>query len=185
MRRDKFCCLIKNGVHGKNKVIHGLSSCIVQKFNGYELMIKSLQHKEKKHFEQVDIVYEPVIDESTIKCFVMDSLHLTFRSYKDKKQKGDYRLLHPVARQCYYCDNYLTCSKNEFIKRINKYMSTEGIIYKFKTTKLFLFKIILSIWGMFLSLFTLTLKLRLEIMFFTIQKCLSSAIVKFAHFIRA
>ena len=123
----------------KNKVIRGLSSCVVQKFNGYELMIKSLQHKEKKHFEQVDIVYEPVIDESSIKSFVMDSLHLTFRSYKDKKQKGDYRLLHLVARQCYYCDNYLSCSKNEFIKHVKKCTSIEGIIYKFKNNEIISF----------------------------------------------
>ena len=112
-RRDKFRYLIKEGVHGKNKVIRGLSSCVVKKFNGYEIMKKSLQHKEKKHFEPVDIVYE-----SVIKCFFTDNLHLAFRSYIDKKQKGYYRLLHPPARQCYYCDNYFTCSKNEFSKHV-------------------------------------------------------------------
>ena len=83
-------------------------------------MKKSLQHEEKKYFEPVDIVYELVIDDSAIKCFLTDSLHLAFRSYVDKKQKGGYRLLHLATRQCYYCDNYFTCSKNEFLKHVKK-----------------------------------------------------------------
>ena len=81
-RRDKFRYLIKKGVHGKNKVIRGLSSCVVKKFNGYEIMKKSLQHKEKKDSDPVHIVYE-----SVIKCFFTDSLHLAFRSYIDKNKK--------------------------------------------------------------------------------------------------
>ena len=71
----------------------------MQKFSGYEIMKNDLQYKEKKHFEPIDIVYEPVIDDSAIKCFFTDSLHLAFRSYIDKKCKGDYRLFHPTARQ--------------------------------------------------------------------------------------
>ena len=40
--------MIKKGVHGKNKVISGLSSCVIQKFSGYEIMENFLQHKEKR-----------------------------------------------------------------------------------------------------------------------------------------
>ena len=57
-RRDKCRYLIKKGVHGKNKVISGLSSCVMQKFSGFEIMKNDLQYKEKKHFEPTDIVYD-------------------------------------------------------------------------------------------------------------------------------
>ena len=86
-RRDKFRYQIKNGVHGKNKVIRGLSACVTQKFNSYEISKKSLQKSEKNHFKTLDIVYEPVMNDSPIKCFYTDSLHLVFRSYVDKKKK--------------------------------------------------------------------------------------------------
>lgn len=74
-------------MHGKNKVIRGLSACVTQKFNSYEIIKKSLQKSEKNHFKTLDIVYEPVMNDSPIKCFYTDSLHLVFRSYVDKKKK--------------------------------------------------------------------------------------------------
>lgn len=107
-------------MHGKNKVIRGLSACVTQKFNSYEIIKKSLQKSEKNHFKTLNIVYEPVMNDSLIKCFYTDSLHLVFRSYVDKKKKknGEYRLYNPAARQCYYCDNYFAYSKNEFSKHV-------------------------------------------------------------------
>lgn len=49
---DKFHYLIKikKSVHGKNKVLRDLSSCVMQNFNGYEIMKNVLQYKEKKAF---------------------------------------------------------------------------------------------------------------------------------------
>ena len=41
-----------------------LSSCIVQKFNGYELLRNNLNSFEKKDFIPLDIVYEPTLDEN-------------------------------------------------------------------------------------------------------------------------
>ena len=93
--------------------------------------------KKKKHFEPINIVYEPLIDDGAIKFFFTDSLKLAFRSYIGKKHKGDYRLFHPTARQCYYCDNYLICSKNEFLKHVKKCTSIEGIICKFEKNYFF------------------------------------------------
>ena len=69
-----------------------------------------------------------------------DSLHLGFRNYFDKNPKGDYRLLHPATRHFYYCDNYFTCSENEFLKHLQKCMSIEEIIYKFENNKIISFQ---------------------------------------------
>lgn len=125
--------MIKKGVHGKNKVISGLSSCVIQKFSGYEIMENSLQHKEKRFLQLVTIAYEPVINDSAIKCFFTDSLHLAFRSCTE------YKILHPATRQCYYCDNYFSCSKSEILKHVKRCTSIEGIIYKFGNNKIISF----------------------------------------------
>lgn len=47
---------------------------------------KKLKKKEEKHIEPLEVVSEPVMDNSAIKCFFTDSLHLIFRSYVDKKK---------------------------------------------------------------------------------------------------
>ena len=47
---------------------------------------KKLKKKEEKHIEPLEVVSESVMDNSTIKCFFTDSLHLIFRSYVDKKK---------------------------------------------------------------------------------------------------
>ena len=38
-RRDKFRFLIKKDVTGKNKMLRDLSSCIIRKFNGFEITL--------------------------------------------------------------------------------------------------------------------------------------------------
>ena len=66
-------------------MIQGLSTCVIQQINGYEIVKKNTFKKGKKQFEPLDIVYEPVLDESPIKCFFTNDLHLAFRSYIGKK----------------------------------------------------------------------------------------------------
>ena len=40
-----------------------LSACVVQKFNGYEILKIQLKGIEKRNYKLIDIIYEPVIDE--------------------------------------------------------------------------------------------------------------------------
>ena len=40
-----------------------LSACIIQKFNGYELLKNHLNSIERRDFIPLDIVYEPTLDE--------------------------------------------------------------------------------------------------------------------------
>lgn len=47
-RRDKFRYLIKKGAFGDNKTGLDLSSSVIEKFNGYEILKRGLRNKEKK-----------------------------------------------------------------------------------------------------------------------------------------
>ena len=48
-RGDKFrYYLIKKELHGKNNVIWGLSACVTEKFNGYEITKENLQKGKKR-----------------------------------------------------------------------------------------------------------------------------------------
>ena len=63
-RRNKFRYQLKQNLKDKNKMKRELSSCIIQKFNGYELLRNNLNSFEKKDFIPLDIVYEPTLDEN-------------------------------------------------------------------------------------------------------------------------
>ena len=61
-RRNKFGYQLRRKLKTKNEMQRELSSCTIQKFNGYELIRNKLQHKEISHFTPIDIVYEPILD---------------------------------------------------------------------------------------------------------------------------
>ena len=90
--RQKICFLEYismcdgKGIKGKNNVQRDLSACVVQKFNGYEILKIQLKGIEKWNHEPIDIIYEPVNDEIHIQCFFTDDLHLAYRSYYSKKK---------------------------------------------------------------------------------------------------
>ena len=47
-----------------------LSACVIQKFNGYDLLRANLKYSEKKNHLPIDIVYEPTLNtEKPIECF--------------------------------------------------------------------------------------------------------------------
>ena len=62
-RRDDFRFQIKKKVEGKNQVTRNLSSCVLEKFNGYNIIKHQLARKEKKGFSAIEVVYESIYDE--------------------------------------------------------------------------------------------------------------------------
>ena len=138
-RRDKFKYLVKKRVHRQNKVIRGLLVCIIQKFNGYDVIKKSLEKKEKKDFEPPNIVYEPIMDNSRIKCFYTDKSYIAFRGFIDRKKRESIgsNILQPGS---FATGNYFNCSKNEFMKHRKRWTSREGIVYSFENDKIISFQ---------------------------------------------
>ena len=131
-RRDKFCHLIKKRCSWKDKVIRGLFSCVVQTFNGYEITGKKSAAERKKGFWIHRYCLWARDRWQRYQVFFHEQ-YSAFKSYIDKKCRGDYRLLHPDTRQCYYCDNYFACSKNEFLKHVK---NAPAKFTSLKTTKL-------------------------------------------------
>ena len=62
-----------------------LSACVIQKFNGYDLLRSNLKYSEKKNLLPIDIAYEPTLNtEKPIECFLGDEIHLEFNTSYDK-----------------------------------------------------------------------------------------------------
>ena len=105
-RRDKFRYLIKKGVSGKNNVVRDFPSCLIQKFNRYEISRHQLKRQQKCFLELIDIVYKPVKDDGAIACFFTSTLHLAFRYYFSRKLKNNQFISNLTTRKCYYCSHF-------------------------------------------------------------------------------
>ena len=69
-RRNKFRYQLKQKLKSKNEMRTELSACVIQKFNGYDLLRSNLQYNEETNLVPIDITYEPTLDVSKpILCF--------------------------------------------------------------------------------------------------------------------
>ena len=65
-----------------------LSTCVMQKFNGYESLRNHLNSIERRDFIPIDIVYEPTLDEKkNIECFFAPKFFLGYCSTVEKSRK--------------------------------------------------------------------------------------------------
>ena len=87
-----------------------LSACVIQKFNGYDLLRNNLQSKEITEVLPIDIVYEPTLDVSKpILCFFAPQIYTAYQTFYEKilgnnKKKS---INSTAAKQCPYCNNFL------------------------------------------------------------------------------
>ena len=62
-RRNKFRYQLRRKLKEKNQMKRELSACVIQKFNGYELLRNHLNSREIKNFIPIDVVYEPTLND--------------------------------------------------------------------------------------------------------------------------
>ena len=120
-RRDKYRYLIKKEACGENKITRDLSSSVIEKFNRFQIIKRGLENKEKEDFCSIDIVYEPVSNKNDLLiCYFTDNIHLAFRSYISKKVKGEEEIRYDTVRQCHYCENYFSKTKEAMKKHTKR-----------------------------------------------------------------
>ena len=82
--RNKFWFLINKQPQGKIKIICNLSSCAIQKYNGYVVVKVEKKNQEKQMFEPTDIVYDPAQDfDDIIDCYFTFHYQLKFSTRFD------------------------------------------------------------------------------------------------------
>ena len=74
---DTYKFLPKKIVQRKNEVIRNLSSSVLEKFNGYEMIRNDLSYQEKAEVIPIDLVYEPIYNENVpVPCYFTSEIHL-------------------------------------------------------------------------------------------------------------
>ena len=113
-RRNKFRYQLKQNLKEKNKMKRELSSCAIQKFNGYELLRNNLNSFEKKDSIPIDIIYEPTLDENKkIECFFAPDISLAYVGYIEKIRNNEKYMESRITRQCHYCNNLFVKSEKK------------------------------------------------------------------------
>ena len=87
----------------KKKLKRNLSSSVVEKFNGYEMIRQKLQRNEKIDLTPIDISYEPSYDESIpVSCFFTDQIVLAYKCYIGRIDRGKEHVSSRTVKQCYF-----------------------------------------------------------------------------------
>ena len=114
-RRNKFRYQLSQKLNEKNRMRAELSACVIQKFNGYDLLRVNLKYSEKKDLLPIDIVYEPTLNiEKPTECFFASKIHLAFNTYYEKIVKGNKKEVNcSITKQCPYCNNFFMKSEKK------------------------------------------------------------------------
>ena len=97
-RRNKFRYQLRQKLKSKNEMRAELSACVIQKFNGYDLLRTEMNRNEKKNLVPLDIVYEPTLDKSKpIYCYFAPKICLAFQTCYDRFTRGTKKLIYSSA----------------------------------------------------------------------------------------
>ena len=99
--KDKFRYLIKEDSQKKN-VMRNLSSCMTERFNGFNIVKLELDRELKREMSPMDILYKPVRKQVNVDCFFTTEINLAYRT---SLSEGE-RIRHGMAFQCFYYSNY-------------------------------------------------------------------------------
>ena len=131
-RRNKFRYQLRQKLKEKNQMKRELSACIIQKFNGYELLRNLVNSIERKDFIPIDVVYEPTVNENKIiECFFAPKIHPGFQTTIEKSRKCGNVLNHTDVKQCHYCNNYFIKSDEKMKKHLSICSGKAGFTFSF------------------------------------------------------
>ena len=128
-RRNKYRYQLRKKLRSKNEIHSEISSCALQKFNGYEFLREELKHYERKNLILLDIVYEsPRNTKTLIYCFFTAEI---YKAYTTFYTHGDRTVKSHTIQQCPYCYNFFRKSKEKMIEHTKCCAGQAGYTYQF------------------------------------------------------
>ena len=133
--KEKFHALIQQCPDKKN-VIRDISSCIREKFNGFNIVRVEFEKQIRQKMSPIAIIYKPVRKETeNIDCYFSKKINYAFRTSFSENDK----IRHGTAFQCHYCSTYYG-RKDKFDCHIENCAGQPGFVYNFNTQSLVTFE---------------------------------------------
>ena len=89
----------------KQKKVRQLSSCLITKYSGFQVISIKFERKQRKTFKPIDIIYNPKkrIEIEPL-CYFPDDISKSYSPFYSKGKKGMNRA--HKCYQCYYCNKF-------------------------------------------------------------------------------
>ena len=85
----------------KQKVVRQLSSSLIKKYSGFQVILIEYERKQRKMFKPIDIICKPMKRiEIELLCYFSDNISKSYSSFYSKGKKGMIRV--HKCYQCYY-----------------------------------------------------------------------------------
>ena len=99
--KNKFRQMIIKKKKKKKNFVRQLSSCINEKYNGYQTISIEYARKERKHFKPIDIIYKLTKNpEKSPLCYFTPDIS---KAYHNLYRTGNKLKQQYCPYQCYYC----------------------------------------------------------------------------------
>ena len=107
-KRKKFCYLMQKPPAGKNSIIRELSSCVINRYDGYHIVKIRKKNSIRLYFKPVGIVYEPTeSSDKDIECYFTEKIQIAYRLRYSHGKKIN--MLH--AWEYCSCHNFFSTKK--------------------------------------------------------------------------
>ena len=121
--KDKFRYLIKQD-SVQNKHFRELSACIIERFNGFQIVRLEFDNEIRKDFKPINIIYKPVIKlNSIIDCFFTTQLHLAFKAVYNETSNWK-KIKSCCAFECYFCGKFFVRKAKRDIVWVSRVLFT-------------------------------------------------------------
>ena len=123
----------------KQNAIKQISSCINEKYNGFQSVSVEFARKERKNFKPIDIIYKPTKNpEFSPLCYFTEDISKAyscceFLQCKDKTKRAY------SCYECFYCRKFFL-KKDRHKRHIENCAGVPGVIYNFNTKSLISFE---------------------------------------------
>ena len=121
----------------KQNITRQLSSCLIDKYNGFQDFSIEFDRKQRKKMKPIDIIYKPTKDpEIKPLCYFSKDIAKTYSNFYSIKDKTK-RVY--SCYKCYYCRKFFL--RREIQKRhMENCSGVPGVIYNFSTQSLISFE---------------------------------------------
>ena len=118
----------------QQKIVKQLSSCLIEKFNGFSIIRLEYEKKVRRNFEPLDIIYKPTKNiEIEPLCYFTTDIALAYSAYYDR---GSKKVRSTKVQSCHYCNHYFVHNNPKFERHLKHCSEKPGIIYNFNNSSL-------------------------------------------------
>ena len=126
----------------QQKIVKQLSSCLIEKYNGFTMIRIKYEKKERKNFQQLDIIYKLTKDlETEPLCYFTTDISLDYSAYYLRASKMTRAT---KVQSCHYCKHFFAHNQKKFERHLKIVQENQALFIILPINHSYLWRIILK-----------------------------------------